>query len=126
MRIFGMAAVLAAAIVGGCAQAPVAPAVVATPNPSKTADHEPPAGNHLVIQVQRQLLRLGYLPGRADGIAGPKTASAITKYEQDHALTVDGVSSHTVLRALQADGSPSGGGWVMPPPPSDGSPAPAN
>jgi peptidoglycan hydrolase-like protein with peptidoglycan-binding domain/subtilisin family serine protease len=41
--------------------------------------------------VQRILFSLGYNPGPIDGIFGPKTNSAVIKFQQDHGLTEDGI-----------------------------------
>ncbi len=56
----------------------------------------PPPGPDvgLTAAVQQQLIRLGYMHGAADGVAGPQTASAISQYRERfgtaggrHALT---------------------------------------
>jgi hypothetical protein len=100
------------------------------PPPPAEPQYQGPVRDPLVMHVQQQLVRLGYLSGGADGIAGRKTASAITKYETDHGLSVDGVSSDDLLHALRADhanGSGNPAGWVMPPAaPNGGTPAPSN
>jgi hypothetical protein len=81
----------------------------------------------LVQQVQAALVKLGYLHGGADGVAGPKTASAISQYETDAGLTVDGVASRNLLASLQAAEvkpsvqpavASSGAGFDLPPPPA--------
>jgi Putative peptidoglycan binding domain len=76
----------------------------------------------LVMKVQKALIQLGYLHGGADGVAGAHTAAAISKFETDKGLTVDGVSSRNLLAQLQA-AEASGGGAApssAPPPPPAG------
>jgi hypothetical protein len=43
-----------------------------------------------VKDIQSGLSRLGYDPGPSDGIVGPRTQSAIRRYQQDNDLPVDG------------------------------------
>lgn len=45
---------------------------------------------NMVKQAQRMLIDLGYKPGPVDGIWGPNTSSAVSKYQQDNNLTVTG------------------------------------
>jgi hypothetical protein len=56
----------------------------------------------LTRAVQAQLVRLGYLRGAADGVAGPQTASAISQYEGVSGLPVNGLPSPPLLARLQA------------------------
>jgi hypothetical protein len=95
-----------------------------TPPPAVAEAAPEPVSDPLIRHVQQQLVRLGYLHGGADGVAGPKTAGAITSYEQDHHLTVDGTASHSLLASLKADAGNGGAapatkaaGWDVPPPP---------
>ena len=55
----------------------------------------------LVQAVQAQLIRLHYLNGPADGIAGPATTNAIVSFEQTNGLRVDGVATPPLLARLQ-------------------------
>ncbi len=83
----------------------------------------------LVRSVQVGLVRVGYLHGGADGVAGPKTAAAIRQYETDKGLPVDGVASPDLLASIRsteaASSAPapanasasSGDKWAVPPPP---------
>ena len=54
-----------------------------------------------VTLVQRQLDRLGYNTGPADGVIGPRTERAIKTYQEDHAMAVTGQITQDLLRALQ-------------------------
>jgi hypothetical protein len=46
-----------------------------------------------VRNIQSGLQRLGYDPGPADGVAGPKTRTAIAQYQRDSGVTADGEPS---------------------------------
>ncbi len=47
--------------------------------------------NNNVKRLQERLAHLGYDPGPADGIFGPKTEMAVLAYQEDHGLSVDGI-----------------------------------
>jgi hypothetical protein len=61
-----------------------------------------PTDPALVRSVQGELIRLGYLPPPADGVAGPQTISAITKFQQISGMAPTGQASPTLLARLQA------------------------
>ena len=65
-----------------------------------------------MVAIQRALARLGYDPGPADGISGPRTRAAIRAFQAAAGLPVDGLMSDqlesAVLSAILA---------VAPPPP---------
>lgn len=44
-----------------------------------------------VKAFQQQLAKLGYNPGKIDGVLGSKTESAIKSFQKDHGLTPDGI-----------------------------------
>ena len=50
--------------------------------------------------IQRALARLGYDPGPADGIAGPRTRAAIRTFQTDAGLPVDGLASEQLESAV--------------------------
>lgn len=56
----------------------------------------------LVRAVQTQLIRLHYLNPPIDGIAGPQTISAITRFQQAAGMQPCGQASATQLARLQA------------------------
>lgn len=60
------------------------------------------AANELVRETQVQLIRLGYLQPPADGVMGPMTSSAISRFEQSTGMPVDGTPSQAVLARLQS------------------------
>ncbi len=53
-----------------------------------------------VKDLQKNLKAAGYDPGPIDGIYGPKTESAVRKYQKAKGLTVDGVAGSATLAAL--------------------------
>jgi hypothetical protein len=61
-----------------------------------------PAPDPLIRATQKELIRLGFLQGAADGYTGPKTRGAISGYEQANGMAPDGVSSARLLAKLQS------------------------
>jgi peptidoglycan hydrolase-like protein with peptidoglycan-binding domain len=59
-----------------------------------------PTGSDRVRQVQRRLRRLGYSSGPVDGLFGPLTERAVTRFQRRHGLEVDGVVGLRSLAAL--------------------------
>lgn len=76
---------------------PGAPAVPAQPAAAPQV-----AAPDLVRATQAQLIRLGYLHGGPDGVMGPMTSSAISRFEMASGLRVDGAPSAALLTRLQA------------------------
>ncbi len=60
-----------------------------------------PTDPALVRSVQSELIRLRYLPPPADGIAGPQTISAITRFQQASGMQPTGEASAALLSRLQ-------------------------
>ena len=71
-----------------------------TPNTasSNAADS---ARNDVVLRVQRGLTELGYEPGPADGLYGPKTTDAIRRYQGDHGLLTDGRATAELVEHIE-------------------------
>jgi peptidoglycan hydrolase-like protein with peptidoglycan-binding domain len=101
------------------------PAPQDAPPPAPPARSPAPAGTLSrddVRELQVGLIELGYLSGIADGIAGPMTRRAISRFEADRGLAVTGAATTRVLSAVrQARGGsahavparpPQGGGDV--------------
>ncbi len=44
-----------------------------------------------VLAVQKRLIRLGFDPGEADGVYGPKTAAAVTAFQRQAGIGADGM-----------------------------------
>ena len=55
-----------------------------------------------VLAVQARLIELGFDPGKADGVYGPMTATAVTAYQAANGLDTDGVIGAITRAALQA------------------------
>jgi peptidoglycan hydrolase-like protein with peptidoglycan-binding domain/DNA invertase Pin-like site-specific DNA recombinase len=80
------------------------------------ADGTPP-----VRVVQRTLRRLGWQPGPVDGLYGPRTEAAVTRFQSAARVAVDGIVGPDTRRALtRANNEPlrRGAGFAQP----DGSP----
>lgn len=56
----------------------------------------------LTRRIQEILRELGYSPGLADGVIGPRTVSAILAYQRRNGLTPDGIPSEELLERLIA------------------------
>lgn len=55
-----------------------------------------------IRQAQVWLEKLGYAPGPADGVPGPRTVEAVKRFQRDHGqLSVDGIIGPATLAALQ-------------------------
>ena len=54
-----------------------------------------------VKTVQQRLITLGYTPGKADGIYGSATRSAVRAFQKDYGLYVDGIAGSATRSALQ-------------------------
>ena len=60
-------------------------------------------GSAQVREVQRDLRGLGYRPGPADGLFGPRTEHAVRRFQREHGLMIDGIigpKSQAALRSL--------------------------
>ena len=70
---------------------------------SGTTQSSAAAADHgLVADIQRDLGKLGYAPGPADGRMGPATDDAIRRYQADNGLLVDGKPSVELRRHLES------------------------
>jgi hypothetical protein len=54
----------------------------------------------VVVQVQQRLARAGYYHGRADGVMGSQTRSAIRAYQHAHNMRVDGAINDQLLGTM--------------------------
>jgi peptidoglycan hydrolase-like protein with peptidoglycan-binding domain len=59
-------------------------------------------GSQRVREVQRRLTRLGYAPGPVDGLFGPRTQQAATRFQERAGLAADGIVGSRTLGALRA------------------------
>lgn len=63
-----------------------------------------------VTALQTALARLGFDPGRIDGILGPDTERALTEFQRNCGIEVDGVCGPFTIRALEINASRTGSG----------------
>ena len=68
---------------------------------TESSSISPPAKDELVENVQKRLNALGIKVGKADGIYGPKTKSAIIKFQEEYGLETDGKVSELLLSRLE-------------------------
>ncbi len=59
-----------------------------------------PANSETIRSIQAGLAKLGFDPGPADGIAGTKTRSAISAFQQQNGLAPDGVPSQELAQRI--------------------------
>ena len=62
---------------------------------------EKPLTPDQIAVVQSMLAMRGYNPGPADGKMGPNTSRAITRFQRDNGLAVDGTATSTLIRHMQ-------------------------
>lgn len=60
----------------------------------------PPVAGEDVRALQRLLADLGYDPGPADAVFGPRTAAAVRRFQEDHRLADDGAAGPQTRAAL--------------------------
>lgn len=63
-----------------------------------------------VRTIQDKLKRWGYYTGNVDGIYGSLTVSAVKKFQQKNGLTVDGIAGPKTLTAMGITSNSSSGG----------------
>jgi peptidoglycan hydrolase-like protein with peptidoglycan-binding domain len=49
-----------------------------------------------LIDIQQNLITLGYLDGKADGVMGPKTKNAVIQFQKDNGISPDGEVSYSL------------------------------
>jgi hypothetical protein len=76
--------------------------VAGFPPHAQAASTMSPSNPALVRSVQGELIRLRFLSPPADGIAGPQTLSAITRFQQVAGMPVTGQASPALLARLQS------------------------
>jgi peptidoglycan hydrolase-like protein with peptidoglycan-binding domain/DNA invertase Pin-like site-specific DNA recombinase len=85
------------------------------------AGYGKPKGATQVREVQRTLQRQGWQPGPVDGLYGPRTKGAVTRFQSAARIGVDGIVGPQTRRALthaQTEPLRRGAGFAQP----DGSP----
>lgn len=99
----------------------------AEPAPTSSALPKPSYDRTFVLEIQQRLNALGYDPGPSDGLYGPRTGNAITAFQGDQGMAVDGKPSVDVLTRLR-ETSPSTAAdlpWKQPASEPEPAPAPA-
>ncbi|BDG62293.1 L,D-transpeptidase family protein [Caldinitratiruptor microaerophilus] len=79
---------------------PAGPAGIPCGAGALLALRDPPATGEGVQALQHVLGDLGYDPGPADGIFGPRTAAAVRRLQEDHHLVADGAAGPRTWSAL--------------------------
>ncbi|WPZ35458.1 peptidoglycan-binding protein [Thalassobaculum sp. OXR-137] len=77
---------------GGLPEAPLGPAAGLV--------LDPPTGAPDIAEIQEGLTSLGYYDGPVDGIAGPMTRAAISKFQSDNGLPATGLPSRSLRQRL--------------------------
>jgi len=54
-----------------------------------------------VTELQKKLVSLGYVVGNVDGIYGPKTKAAVTRFQKERGLKVDGIAGPQTIKELK-------------------------
>ena len=93
-------------IYGGNAKAAETPAPT-TASSSTTISGSLKTGStgSAVQTLQSQLISLGYLSGKADGVFGRKTAAAVKAFQRANKLTADGIAGSKTLQMLETKSS---------------------
>jgi Putative peptidoglycan binding domain len=68
-----------------------------------------PGGSLRVKDLQRRLTRLGYRPGRVDGVFGPRTQGALRWFQIKHGYRASGAATAATLRHLRERTTPHAG-----------------
>jgi N-acetyl-anhydromuramyl-L-alanine amidase AmpD len=66
----------------------------------------------VIMQAQAKLAAIGYAPGAADGIAGPRTAAAVSAFQTANALPATGQLDDATLAAIAAAPVPPPTDWA--------------
>lgn len=74
----------------------------ATTAPATTPPAQPSAPKDMVLAIQTMLGTLGYDAGTPDGLMGRRTRSAISQFQRDRGLTVDGIPDAELQEELTA------------------------
>ena len=93
------------------------PSATPSPTPKATATPAPGSGGSLKVgstgadvkSLQKKLIELGFLSGKADGIFGNKTEEAVKSFQKANKLKADGIAGQKTLSSLES-ASPSSGG----------------
>jgi Putative peptidoglycan binding domain len=106
------------------ASAPAGNAAAAAPPGAAAAGQAPPkpaaGGQANVMGFQKALQKLGYDPGKIDGIMGPHTKAAAMKFQQASGLKADGIigpkTQAALAKAMQGGAAAGAAGQTGPAP----------
>ena len=84
-------------------------AVDRTPSLTPGTGFSRPGGSRRVRDLQRRLIRLGYRPGRSDGLFGPRTQAAVLAFQRKHGLEQTGSVGSATLDVLRRRTAPGAG-----------------
>jgi len=102
---YGATIIVFLLLLAGCgAGKPPTPPQVAPPEAQavpRPALPEKPLTQEQIALVQSILTARGYKPGPADGKMGPRTSRAISGYQRDNGLPIDGTATSTLIRHMQ-------------------------
>ncbi|MEM5817142.1 MAG: peptidoglycan-binding domain-containing protein, partial [Desulfitobacterium hafniense] len=54
-----------------------------------------------VTELQKKLASLGYVVGKVDGVYGSKTKAAVTRFQKERGLKVDGIAGAQTIKELK-------------------------
>jgi peptidoglycan hydrolase-like protein with peptidoglycan-binding domain len=81
--------------------------------PTRSSPSSPPlSSSNDIRELQGRLQSLGFDPGTIDGANGPRTAAALTRYQQARGLQPTGIADKDMLAELRQEP-----GATAPPPP---------
>ncbi|CAK0745026.1 membrane-bound lytic murein transglycosylase B [uncultured Gammaproteobacteria bacterium] len=63
--------------------------------------HEQALARSEAVELQEQLARLSFDPGKADGLLGPSTRNALRRFQASQGLVADGFATKAVLERLR-------------------------
>lgn len=76
------------------------PVIVAPPPPGIIRVTSPLTRGKIVEKIQKELTKRGFAVGRADGVYGPQTASAVIAFQASKGLVADGEVGPATRKAL--------------------------
>ncbi len=94
-----------------------APTAKATPAPASSILRRGDT-SAAVKEMQNQLIKLGYLTGKADGVFGYKTYQALRAFQNANKLSVDGIAGADTLNILASSNAVSANGSTPTPAPT--------
>lgn len=103
---YGVAIVVFLLLLAGCSARKPPPPPLVAPQPEAQATPRPsipekPLTQQQIALVQSILAARGYKPGPADGKMGPRTSRAISGYQRDNGLSIDGAATSALIRHMQ-------------------------